>query len=96
MHESHKDNYTALQTIDLAAAEDRLYHYNGGQAFIRLHKDHDLLLYIDHAVIGSVRIQILDGTQYFNTYANMNFEHSERVRNHGSLALWFESNFAPV
>lgn len=70
------DNLTYKQVdeiINTAAQDWRLYHYNGGQAYIRLTSGVDALLVIDHTTFP-IQASVLDGTQYFAEY-----QHNARV-----------------
>lgn len=83
----------ALQIIDQAAQQDYLYHYNGGQAYIRLSMHLDVLMIIDHSIAGKPEVSFHDGREYFKTYAGANIEHSKRLREHGSLSDWYEHHY---
>lgn len=83
----------ALKIIDQAAIEDSLYHHNGGQAYIRLSLNPDVLMIIDHSIAGRPEVSFHDGTDYFKSYAGANIEHSRRLREYGSLANWYEENY---
>ena len=61
-----------LELIDLANAESRLYHYNGGQAYIRVNMDSNVLMIIDHTIKDQINIELMDGTEYFKQYAGYN------------------------
>jgi hypothetical protein len=79
-----------LELIDLAAQEDRLYHHNGGQAYIRVSMDLNVLMIIDHTSLNKVRIELMDGTEYFKECVNYNYEHSKRLRNHSTTMVeWY-------
>jgi len=79
-----------LELIDLAAKEDRLYHHNGGQAYIRVSMDLDVLMIIDHTRNNRVDIQLMDGTAYFKVCVNYNYEHSKRLREHSTTMVeWY-------
>jgi hypothetical protein len=79
-----------LELIDLAAKEDRLYHHNGGQAYIRVSMDLDVLMIIDHTRNNRVDIQLMDGTAYFKECVNYNYEHSKRLREHSTTMVeWY-------
>lgn len=82
----------ALEFIDIAANENRLYHHNGGQAYIRISMDSNALMVIDHTR-HTPEIDMCDGTEYFKAYPNYHFEHSKRLRDHGSLAQWYKDNY---
>lgn len=86
---NHMSTLQALELIDLAANENRLYHHNGGQAYIRLSMDSDVLMVIDHTVHHKPEVNMYDGAKYFRDYPNYNSEHSKRLREHGSLAKWY-------
>jgi hypothetical protein len=75
-----------LELIDIAAKEDRLYHYNGGQAFIRVSNDSTVMMIIDHST-GKLDINICDGASYLLHNQGMNLQCSERARNQGSLVI---------
>jgi hypothetical protein len=70
-----------LELIDLAAAESRLYHYNGGQAYIRVSMSLNVLMIIDHTSKDKINIELMDGTQYFLNCAGYN----ESVTRYGKL-----------
>lgn len=78
----------AFELIDHAANENRIYHYNGGQAYIRVSMDSNVLMIIDHTTTMS-EISVHDGTEYFNSYKNNNIEHSRRLREQGPLVQWY-------
>ena len=79
-----------LELIDLAAQEDRLYHHNGGQAYIRVSMDLNVLMIIDHTRNNRVDIQLMDGTAYFKECVNYNYEHSRRLREHSTTMVeWY-------
>ena len=71
----------ALELIDLASAERRLYHYNGGQAYIRVNMDSNVLMIIDHATKDQINVELMDGTEYFKEYASYN----ETIHQYGKL-----------
>jgi hypothetical protein len=79
--------YQALELVDIAANENRLYHHNGGQAYIRLSFDSQVLMIIDHTV-PNPEITLCDGTKYFEDCKDYNLSHSARLREYGSLATW--------
>lgn len=91
---------TAMEYIDEAANENRLYHYNGGQAYIQNANDPNQLMIIDHTW-GSLHqdseiqatCEVLPGTQYFETYKGYNKEYSARMREHGSMVAWYKENY---
>lgn len=79
-----------LELIDLAAQENRLYHHNGGQAYIRVSMDSNVLMIIDHTTLNRVNIQLMDGTAYFKECVNYNYEHSKRLREHSTTMVeWY-------
>ena len=71
----------ALELIDLASAERRLYHYNGGQAYIRVNMDSNVLMIINHATKDQINVELMDGTEYFKEYAGYN----ETIHQYGKL-----------
>lgn len=80
----------SLQLIDLAAKEDRLYHHNGGQAFIRVNMDSNVLMIIDHTTNNRVNIEFMDGTEYFKNCQDYNWSHSKRLREHPTTMVeWY-------
>lgn len=79
----------SLELIDLAAQENRLYHHNGGQAYIRVSMDSNVLMIIDHTHAGKSEITLHDGTAYFIECFNYNIEHSRRLREYGSMVQWY-------
>jgi hypothetical protein len=77
-----------MRFIDDAAANNLVYHYNGGQAYIRLFAQSQWLMVIDHtSTLSGPVITIHDGTAYFETYEGNQFEYSRRIREN-SLADW--------
>lgn len=82
-----------LELIDIAANENRLWHHNGGQAYVQMSHESNVLMVIDHGTINTYSIELMDGTQYFEAYKGYNWEHSRRLREHGSLAKWYIENF---
>jgi hypothetical protein len=83
----------ALELIDQAALEDRLFHHNGGQAYIRVFNGNNTLMIIDHTMANRPEITLYDGTSYFAECNNYNWAHSKRLRDHGSLAEWFKETY---
>jgi hypothetical protein len=83
----------SLEMIDIAAKEDRLYHYNGGQAYIRMFVGCSVLMIIDHTLNNKTSIQLMDGTQYFKEYAGYNYQHSSNLRGQSAtLVEWYKKN----
>ena len=82
-----------LELIDIAANENRLYHHNGGQAYIRVSMDSNVLMIIDHTMVSNPTIELYDGTQYFEACKGYNWEHSKRLREYGSMVTWFVTNY---
>ena len=70
----------AAELIDSAAMEDRLYHFNGGQSYIKISNVSDVLMVIDTSTTDGAEITLHDGTDYFKTYAQNCFAYSERMR----------------
>lgn len=80
----------SLELIDLAAQENRLYHHNGGQAYIRVSMELNVLMIIDHTYSNRVNIELMDGTAYFKECAGYNHEHSKRLREHSTTMVeWY-------
>jgi hypothetical protein len=80
----------SLELIDIAALEDRLYHHNGGQAYIRVAKGSNVLMVIDHTSVNRVRLELMDGTAYFKECSGYNHEHSRRLREHPTTMVeWY-------
>jgi len=80
----------SLELIDLAAKENRLYHHNGGQAYIRVSMDLNILMVIDHTSLNQVRLDLMDGTAYFEECKDYNWSHSKRLREHPtSMVEWY-------
>jgi hypothetical protein len=80
----------SLEMIDAAAREDRLYHHNGGQAYIRVSMDLNVLMIIDHTYNNRVNIQLMDGTEYFKECSGYNWSHSKRLREHSTTMVeWY-------
>jgi protein associated with RNAse G/E len=83
----------SLELIDLAAREDRLYHHNGGQAYIRVSMDLNVLMIIDHTTLNKVRIELMDGTAYFKECKDYNWSHSKRLREHSTTMVeWYQKH----
>jgi hypothetical protein len=82
-----------LELIDISAQENRLYHYNGGQAYIRVAVGSNVLMVIDHTNIKNPTMELRDGTAYFEAYPTYNVEQSARLREHGSLVAWYVANY---
>ena len=82
----------SLELIDVAAKENRLYHHNGGQAYIRVSMDSNVLMIIDHVINNRTNIELMDGTEYFKTYSNNNIEYSRRARENISMVEWYTKN----
>lgn len=82
----------AFELIDQAANENRLYHYNGGQAYIRLSMDLNVLMIIDHTS-NNVTVEVRDGSQYFESCRDYNWSHSKTLREHGSMVTWYITNY---
>jgi hypothetical protein len=82
-----------LELIDIAANENRLWHHNGGQAYIQVSHESNVLMIIDQTNVDHPTLELRDGTQYFETYKGYNWEHSRRLREHGSLAEWFKNTW---
>ena len=83
----------SLELIDLAAKENRLYHHNGGQAYIKMLIATNILMIIDHTRLNKADVSLYDGTEYFQTYEGAQYDHSKRLREHGLLAKWFKTNY---
>ena len=79
----------ALELIDLASAERRLYHYNGGQAYIRVNMDSKVLMIIDHTIKDQINIELMDGTEYFKEYAGYNDEITRYGKLGNTLVEWY-------
>ena len=87
----------AVEMIDTAANENRLWHYNGGQAYVRVNDASNVLAVIDHTNMNRVPSVILcDGTEYFKTYAGAQFAYSETRRNGEPLVEFFKKRFTDI
>lgn len=84
-----------IELIDIAANENRLWHYNGGQAYIRVSNDSNVLMVIDHTMGGIPSVSLNDGTQYFKNYAGAQFEYSARLRE-TPVVEFFKKNFSDI
>lgn len=82
-----------LELIDVAAQENRLYHHNGGQAYIRVSMDSNVLMVIDHTSVTNPMYELYDGTEYFESCKGYNWEHSRRLREYGSMVTWFITRY---
>ena len=83
----------AYEFIDLAAQEDRLYHYNGEQAYIRLSNQSNILMILVLTSNNYPFNTLNDGTKYFQQCQDYNFPQSHMLRERGSLADWFKENY---
>ncbi len=83
----------ALELIDIAAQENRLFHHNGGQAYIKPFDNSNVLMIIDHTMVDKHEITLCDGTQYFESCKGYNWEHSKRLRDYGSMVTWYITRF---
>lgn len=80
----------SLELIDLAAQENRLYHHNGGQAYIRVSMDLNVLMVIDHTRANRADVTLHDGTAYFIECKDYNWSHSKRLREHSTTMVeWY-------
>jgi hypothetical protein len=80
----------SLELIDAAARENRLYHHNGGQAYIRVSMDLNVLMIVDHTSANRARISLHDGTAYFEECKDYNWSHSKRLREHPTTMVeWY-------
>ena len=84
-----------IELIDIAANENRLWHYNGGQAYVRVSNDSSVLMVIDHTMGGIPVVTLNDGTEYFKNYAGAQFEYSARLRE-TPLVAWFKERFSDI
>lgn len=76
--------------INAAAQEGRVYHYNGGQVYIRLSMQDTTLMVIDHTRGDDVEVSITDGSSYFAAYPHNNIAYSGRLASEPShLALLY-------
>ena len=66
------------EIINTAAKELRVYHYNGGQVYIRVSKHSTALMVIDHTC-ANVQSSLYDGTDYFRQCAGFNVSCSDRL-----------------
>jgi hypothetical protein len=91
------NNITFMQSvelIDIAAKEDRLWHHNGGQAYIRVSNDSQVLMIIDHTMSNRIpEITLHDGTDYFKACAGAQFEYSRRMREHETTMVEYFSKY---
>jgi hypothetical protein len=84
------DTITTMQCfelIDIAAHEGRVFHYNGGQAYVKISNNCQALMIIDHTGLKP-NVEIMDGSIYFKECKGMNVESSRRLVENGSLAQW--------
>lgn len=80
----------SLELIDLAVQENRLYHHNGSQAYIRVSMDLNVLMTIDYSYDNKVKISLMDGTQYFINCKGYNIEQSKYLReNSPTMVEWY-------
>jgi hypothetical protein len=69
------------EIINEAANNNRLFHYNGGQAYVQTSAT--TLMVIDHTTRGNIRVELFDGTTYFRQSNGSQFSVSENMRKHG-------------
>ena len=85
-----------IELIDIAAQEDRLWHYNGGQAYIRVSNDSNVLMIIDNTMMNQVpSVTLNDGTEYFKECAGAQFQYSARMRE-TPLVPFFKNRFSDI
>lgn len=65
--------------INIAAREGRVYHYNGGQIYIRLSMQGTAVMVIDHTRGDDVEVAVFDGFAYLVEYAGNNVHYSNRL-----------------
>jgi hypothetical protein len=70
------------ELINEAANNNRLFHYNGGQAYIQVSPT--TLMVIDHVGPINMRVELFDGTEYFRACNGQQFAVSENMRKTGS------------
>ena len=80
----------ALELIDQAAQDNRLWHHNGGQAYIKLSDTSDVLMIIDHSSLFNFTITLMDGIAYFDAYQGAQYEYSKRMREH-NMVEWYKN-----
>lgn len=83
----------AVELIDIAAQENRLWHYNGGSGYVRVSDSSNVLMVIDHASSQGASVTLHDGTEYFKAYNGTQFAQSEAHRNRESLVEFFSTRF---
>ncbi len=87
----------AVELIDIAAKENRLWHYNGGQAYVRMNDASNVLMVIDHTRDSRIpEIVLCDGTEYFSQYAGAQYSYSQRHRDGESLVEFFSKKFTDI
>lgn len=65
--------------INSAAKEYRVYHYNGGQAYIRVSDSGNTMMIIDHSVRGNITVEFFDGIDYLDYNMYYNIEVSKKL-----------------
>lgn len=61
--------------INAAAQEGRVYHYNGGQVYIRLSMQDTAMMVIDHTY-SEMQVTVFDGAAYIAEYSGNNILYS--------------------
>lgn len=77
------------ELINKAAEEDRLCHYNGGQAYIQLSAT--TLMVIDHTMSGNITANLYEGKNYFENWSSERWFISERFRKNPSILAYIFS-----
>jgi len=80
----------AMELIDSAAQDNRLWHFNGGQSYIQVKDATNLLMILDHTTVDNPTVEFNDGTEYFHTYAGSQFSYSATTRQN-SMVEWYKA-----
>lgn len=80
----------AVELIDIAANENRVWNNNGGYVYIRVSNDSNVLMIINHSIFPRIpEIMLLDGTEYFKNHAGAQFEYSRILRESDTTCVEF-------
>jgi hypothetical protein len=86
----------AVELIDIAAQENRLWHYNGGAGYVRISDSSNVLMIIEHGSPQGASVTLHDGTEYFKAYNGAQFAQSEAQRTRESLVEFFSARFTDI
>lgn len=65
--------------INSAAKEYRVYHYDGGQACIRVSDSGNTMMIIDYSALDNITVEFFDGIEYLDYNMYYNIEVSKKL-----------------